>query len=113
MLGTVVAATIIEKAGRKQLLVNSYLGQAAAMLLMAAGFVSPALSGYSGAIAVRTCHLEANITHIPEGANEGPERACSSNALRLYASNCHHQVRTNMWQSKSAEKEVLGGYVLN
>ena len=34
VLGTVVAATIIEKAGRKQLLVNSYLGQAAAMLLM-------------------------------------------------------------------------------
>lgn len=52
VLGTVVAATIIEKAGRKQLLVNSYIGQAAAMLLMAAGFVSPALSSYAAPIAV-------------------------------------------------------------
>lgn len=52
VLGTVVAATIIEKAGRKQLLTNSYLGQGAAMLLMAAGFASPALSQYAAPIAV-------------------------------------------------------------
>eukprot|EP00983_Pelagomonas_calceolata_P023040 725586-Pelagomonas_calceolata.AAC.7 len=52
VLGTVVAASIIEKAGRKQLLVNSYLGQAAAMLLMAFGFASPALSQYAAPIAV-------------------------------------------------------------
>ncbi|KAF5832364.1 general substrate transporter [Dunaliella salina] len=52
VLGTVVAASIIEKAGRKQLLANSYLGQAAAMLLMAFGFASPALSQYAAPIAV-------------------------------------------------------------
>lgn len=48
--GTLIAAGLIEKAGRKQLLLRSYAGMAAAMLLMAAGFVVPALAPYSGAL---------------------------------------------------------------
>ncbi|KAL6760297.1 general substrate transporter [Haematococcus lacustris] len=52
VLGTLVAASIIERAGRKQLLVNSYLGQAGAMVLMAAGFALPALKDSAPTIAV-------------------------------------------------------------
>ncbi len=37
VLGTVLAASLIEGQGRKQLLVGSYLGQGVAMLVMAAG----------------------------------------------------------------------------
>lgn len=37
MVGTLLATSIIEKTGRKQLLTRSYLGMGAAMLLMAAG----------------------------------------------------------------------------
>jgi hypothetical protein len=52
VLGTIIATSIIEKAGRKQLLRASYAGMGAAMLVMAAGFGLPALQGLSGAIAV-------------------------------------------------------------
>jgi hypothetical protein len=52
VLGTIIATSIIEKAGRKQLLQSSYLGMGVAMLVMAAGFGLPALQGLSGAIAV-------------------------------------------------------------
>lgn len=48
VLGTLIATTLIERAGRKQLLLQSYGGMALAMLLMAAGFVVPALSSYAG-----------------------------------------------------------------
>jgi hypothetical protein len=43
VLGTVVAASIIEKSGRTTLLKNSYIGQGLAMFFMAAGFSIPAL----------------------------------------------------------------------
>lgn len=52
VLGTLLAAGIIEKAGRKQLLVGSYVGQAAAMLTMAAAFTLPALKALSAPVAV-------------------------------------------------------------
>jgi len=52
VLGTIIAGAIIEKAGRKVLLANSYLGQAAAMFAMAAGFSLPALKELSAPIAV-------------------------------------------------------------
>lgn len=50
--GTLLATSIIEKTGRKQLLTRSYAGMGAAMLLMAAGFGVESLSGMSGSIAV-------------------------------------------------------------
>ena len=49
VLGTLIATGLIERAGRKQLLLQSYGGMAAAMLIMAAGFTLPALSQYAGA----------------------------------------------------------------
>jgi uncharacterized membrane protein len=52
VLGTIIATSIIERAGRKQLLLASYAGMGASMLAMAAGFGLPALQGLSGAIAV-------------------------------------------------------------
>jgi hypothetical protein len=52
VIGTIIAASIIEKAGRTTLLSNSYLGQAVAMFAMAAGFSLPALKEYSAPIAV-------------------------------------------------------------
>lgn len=50
--GTLIATGLIEGAGRKQLLTASYLGMAATMALMAAGFGLPALAPYSGTIAL-------------------------------------------------------------
>jgi hypothetical protein len=44
--GTLIATGLIEGAGRKQLLTASYLGMAATMALMAAGFGLPALAPY-------------------------------------------------------------------
>ncbi|KAG2498051.1 hypothetical protein HYH03_003812 [Edaphochlamys debaryana] len=52
VLGTVVAAGLMDRAGRKQLLSNSFLGQAACMFAMAAGFSLPALQPHAGTIAV-------------------------------------------------------------
>ncbi|GIL92461.1 hypothetical protein Vretifemale_19933 [Volvox reticuliferus] len=52
VMGTVIAAGLMDRAGRKQLLTNSFLGQAAAMFAMAAGFSLPALQPYAGTIAV-------------------------------------------------------------
>jgi hypothetical protein len=46
VLGTLIATSLIEGAGRKQLLVTSYLGMAATMGLMAAGFGLPAMAAY-------------------------------------------------------------------
>ena len=42
-IGTIIAATIIEKTGRTTLLKNSYVGQGLAMFFMAAGFSIPSL----------------------------------------------------------------------
>ncbi|KAI8468900.1 MAG: general substrate transporter [Monoraphidium minutum] len=50
--GTLIATGLIERAGRKQLLLQSYLGMATAMLVMAAGFTLPVLSQYAGPIAL-------------------------------------------------------------
>lgn len=52
VLGTLVAVWLMDKAGRKQLLTNSFMGQALAMFVMAAGFSLPALQPYAGTIAV-------------------------------------------------------------
>ncbi|PNH04298.1 Plastidic glucose transporter 4 [Tetrabaena socialis] len=52
VFGTIIAAGLMDRAGRKQLLSNSFLGQAAAMFAMAAGFSLPALQPYAGGIAV-------------------------------------------------------------
>jgi sugar porter (SP) family MFS transporter len=50
--GTLVATFAIERAGRKQLLVASYLGMVAAMAAMSAGFALPALAAHAGAVAL-------------------------------------------------------------
>lgn len=52
VIGTLIASALIEKQGRTTLLINSYLGQALAMLLMAAGLGIEAMKPYSGLIAV-------------------------------------------------------------
>ncbi|KAF6256041.1 general substrate transporter [Scenedesmus sp. NREL 46B-D3] len=52
VVGTLIATGLIEGAGRKQLLMASYLGMASTMVLMAAGFGLPALAPYSGTIAL-------------------------------------------------------------
>uniref|UniRef100_A0A7R9YSH1 Major facilitator superfamily (MFS) profile domain-containing protein n=1 Tax=Chlamydomonas euryale TaxID=1486919 RepID=A0A7R9YSH1_9CHLO len=52
VLGTVIAASIIEKAGRTSLLSLSYLGQGLSMFAMALGFTLPVLQPYSAPIAV-------------------------------------------------------------
>jgi hypothetical protein len=44
--GTLIATSLIEGAGRKQLLLSSYLGMAATMALMAAGFGMSSLASY-------------------------------------------------------------------
>lgn len=56
VVGTLIAGALIEKQGRCTLLVNSYLGQALAMFLMAAGLGIEALKPFSGTIAV-SCTL--------------------------------------------------------
>ncbi|GMH43045.1 hypothetical protein BSKO_10967 [Bryopsis sp. KO-2023] len=52
VLGTIFATSLMDKAGRKQLLTFSYLGMGIAMLSMAAGFSVEALSAFSGPIAL-------------------------------------------------------------
>lgn len=52
VIGTLVAASMMESAGRKQLLSNSFVGQGVAMLAMAAGFGMISLKPLSGTIAV-------------------------------------------------------------
>lgn len=42
--GTVIAGSLVDKAGRKQLLIASYLGMAASMVTMAAGLAMPQLA---------------------------------------------------------------------
>ncbi len=43
VLGTIVAGSLVDKAGRKQLLLVSFLGMAASMLAMSAGLGLPSL----------------------------------------------------------------------
>jgi hypothetical protein len=57
VIGTLIATSLIERAGRKQLLMQSYFGMAAAMLIMAAGFVLPALAPFAGGEALCACAL--------------------------------------------------------
>eukprot|EP00877_Chromochloris_zofingiensis_P006596 jgi/Chrzof1/218/Cz01g07160.t1 len=52
VVGTLIATSLIERAGRKQLLTQSYVGMALAMLTMAAGFGLHQLAAYSGTIAL-------------------------------------------------------------
>ena len=42
--GTLIAGSLVDKAGRKQLLITSFLGMAASMLAMAAGLALPQLA---------------------------------------------------------------------
>ena len=44
VVGTVIAGSLVDKAGRKQLLIASYLGMAASMVAMAAGLAMPQLA---------------------------------------------------------------------
>ena len=52
VLGSTVAASLMDRAGRKQLLTLSFGGMGAAMLLMAAGLGLPQLAELSGPIAL-------------------------------------------------------------
>ena len=51
VIGTIIAGSIIEKAGRKQLLTISYSGRAVAMLALAAGSSMAALASSAGGLA--------------------------------------------------------------
>lgn len=44
VFGTLIAGALVDRAGRKQLLIVSFLGQAAAMLCMSAGLALPQLA---------------------------------------------------------------------
>lgn len=59
VLGTMIAASLMDKRGRKQLLTVSMAGQGLAMLAMAAGFALPALTPLSGVIA-----LAGTLTYV-------------------------------------------------
>ena len=48
VLGTIVAGSLVDKAGRKQLLLVSFLGMAASMLAMSAGLGLPSLQVLTG-----------------------------------------------------------------
>eukprot|EP00892_Ulva_mutabilis_P006772 jgi/Ulvmu1/4467/UM002_0192.1 len=52
VIGTLVAASLMDKSGRKQLLTVSLVGQGVSMLIMAAAFGLPALSEFVGPIAL-------------------------------------------------------------
>ena len=52
VLGTALAAVLMDRAGRVQLLTASFGGMACAMLAMAAGLGIPSLSGFAGPIAL-------------------------------------------------------------
>ena len=52
VIGTIVAGSILDNAGRKPLLTGSFLGMGASMLVLAAGMTLPALAPISGAISV-------------------------------------------------------------
>lgn len=53
--GTLIATSLIEGAGRKQLLLSSYLGMAATMALMAAGFGLSSLASYRWGMKTNVC----------------------------------------------------------
>jgi len=50
--GTILASTLMDKAGRKQLLSLSYLGMGIAMAAMVIGFSQASLAAYSGTVAL-------------------------------------------------------------
>lgn len=52
VVGTVVAASLMDRAGRKQLLTLSFTGMGLSMLVMAAGLGLESLAGYAGPIAL-------------------------------------------------------------
>lgn len=52
VLGTMVASSLMDKQGRKKLLITSFLGMAFSMLVLSLGLSWPALSAYSGMLAV-------------------------------------------------------------
>lgn len=52
VVGTVVAASLMDRAGRKQLLALSFSGMGISMLVMAAGLGIPSLAPYAGPVAL-------------------------------------------------------------
>lgn len=52
VFGTLIAGSLVDRAGRKQLLLVSFLGMAASMLCMSAGLALPQLAAISGNIAL-------------------------------------------------------------
>eukprot|EP00250_Pteridium_aquilinum_P008877 c18277_g3_i1 orf=114-1754(+) len=52
VLGTVVASSLMDKQGRKKLLIISFLGMALSMLVLSLGLSLPSLAAYSGTLAV-------------------------------------------------------------
>ncbi|CAM6030932.1 unnamed protein product [Sphagnum balticum] len=52
VIGTAVASSLMDKQGRKKLLITSFTGMAASMLLLALALSWPSLEAYSGTLAV-------------------------------------------------------------
>eukprot|EP00249_Psilotum_nudum_P028865 c38842_g1_i1 orf=440-2113(-) len=52
VLGTMVASSLMDKQGRKKLLITSFLGMAASMVVLSLGLSWQALEAYSGTLAV-------------------------------------------------------------
>ncbi|KAL0462014.1 UNVERIFIED_CONTAM: Plastidic glucose transporter 4 [Sesamum latifolium] len=52
VFGTTIASSLMDKQGRKSLLLTSFAGMAASMLLLSLTFIWPALAPYSGTLAV-------------------------------------------------------------
>ncbi|KAH7435882.1 hypothetical protein KP509_06G082500 [Ceratopteris richardii] len=52
VFGTMVASSLMDKQGRKKLLITSFLGMSFSMLLLSLGLSWPSLAAYSGTLAV-------------------------------------------------------------
>lgn len=63
VVGTVVAASLMDRAGRKQLLALSFSGMGLSMLVMAAGLGIPSLAPYAGPVALVLPLLWGDPTH--------------------------------------------------
>ncbi len=77
--GTIVSGSLVDKSGRKQLLLVSFLGMAASMLAMSAGLGLPALQArHSGVV-------DSFSTAAPPRLSCLPESLLPVNAMTLFS----------------------------